>query len=303
MHAVQPAAISISQATEVGTIYRPDEIAALAEAARRHHMIVHVDGARFANALVSLGKTPAEITWKAGVDVLSFGATKNGCVAAEAIVLFRTDKAQELGYRRKRGGHLLSKSRFLAAQLEAYLTDDLWLGNARHANAMARRLAAGWSAASACRPLQPVETNQVFVAFDARVAASLRAAGFLFHDWPALGAGACRLVTSFETSTAAVDALVAAAGHGRGRRQQRRSVAHAGAAHADAALAAAGRRRRRREGAASGRGGRAPRGAMPSSGARNCPVYEPGTRATSSGVPAAITSPPPEPPSGPRSMM
>ena len=211
VHAVQPAAISISQASEVGTVYRPEEIGALGETARRHRMALHVDGARFANALVALGKTPAELTWKAGVDVLSFGATKNGCIAAEAIVLFDADKAQELGYRRKRGGHLLSKSRFLAAQLEGYLTDDLWLGNARHANAMTRRLAEGLERGAGIRPLQSVESNQLFVVFAEPVASALRAAGFLFLDWPALGPGACRLVASFQTSAYEVDALIGAA--------------------------------------------------------------------------------------------
>ena len=213
VHANQPSAISISQATEAGTAYHPEEIAALAEAARRHRMVLHVDGARFANALVTLVKTPAELTWKAGVDVLSFGATKNGCLAAEAIVLFHpsVEKVAELGYRRKRGGHLLSKSRFLAAQLEAYLAHDLWLTNARHANAMARRLAAGLERSLGIRPAEPVEANEVFVALDEGISATLRAAGFHFHDWPALGAGGCRLVTSFNTAADDVDALVATA--------------------------------------------------------------------------------------------
>jgi threonine aldolase len=217
VHATQPAAVSISQTTEIGTVYRPAEIAALAEGARRHRMVLHVDGARFANALVSdAGTTPAELTWRAGVDVLSFGATKNGCLGAEAIVLFHPERdariVEELGYRRKRGGHLLSKGRFLSAQLEAYLTGDLWLGNARHANAMARRLAAGLARALHTAPNQPVESNQVFIALGAAVAAALRAAGFLFHDWPGIGDGGCRLVTCWETTAEEVDALVAAAG-------------------------------------------------------------------------------------------
>jgi threonine aldolase len=213
VHANQPAAISISQATEVGTVYRADEVAALSEAARRHRMILHVDGARFANALVAAGKAPAELTWKVGVDVLSFGATKNGCLAAEAIVLFEpdADRGAQLGFRRKRGGHLISKSRFLAAQLDAYLTDELWLDNARHANAAARRLAAGLERNLGVAPAEPVETNGVFVVLEPRIATALRAAGFLFHDWPTLGPGGCRLVTSFDTTDAAVDAFVAAA--------------------------------------------------------------------------------------------
>ncbi len=160
VHANQPAAISISQATEIGTVYRTEEIGALAEAARRHRMVLHVDGARFANALCSAGKTAAELTWKAGVDVLSFGATKNGCMAAEAVVLFHPERAGDLAYRRKRGGHLISKSRFLAAQLEAYLAGNLWLRNARHANAAARRLASGLERALGVAPAAPVEANE-----------------------------------------------------------------------------------------------------------------------------------------------
>jgi threonine aldolase len=216
VHATQPAAVSISQATELGTVYRPAEITALAEGARRHRMALHVDGARFANALVGGGATPAELSWRAGVDVLSFGATKNGCLGAEAIVLLHPQRdariVEELGYRRKRGGHLLSKGRFLAAQLEAYLARDLWLANARHANAMASRLAAGLQRALDIATGEPVESNQIFIALGAAVATGLRAAGFRFHDWPGLGEGGCRLVTSFETTPAEVDALVSAAG-------------------------------------------------------------------------------------------
>jgi threonine aldolase len=216
VHATQPAVVSISQATELGTVYRPAEIAALAEGARRHRMALHMDGARFANGLVGAATTPAELSWRAGVDVLSFGATKNGGLGAEAIVLFHPQRdariVEELGYRRKRGGHLVSKGRFLSAQLEACLAGDLWLANARHANAMASRLAAGLERALGIAPREPVETNQVFIALGAAVAAGLRAAGFLFHDWPGLGEGGCRLVTSFETTAAEVDALIAAAG-------------------------------------------------------------------------------------------
>ncbi|HEX6243153.1 MAG TPA: low specificity L-threonine aldolase, partial [Polyangiales bacterium] len=214
VHAVQPAAISISQPSEIGTLYRPRELEQLAEVARRHHMALHVDGARFANALVALSTSPAELTWKAGVDVLSFGATKNGAMAAEAVVLFQPERAGELAFRRKRAGHLLSKSRFLAAQLEAYLDDDLWLANARHANSLARELADGFTALGV-RPLGPVETNQVFVQLSALTSATLRARGFQFLDWPTLGAHARRLVTSFETRKADVDALLRALNEAR----------------------------------------------------------------------------------------
>jgi len=212
VHAVQPAAVSLSQATEAGTVYRPDEIAAIAEVARRHRLVVHMDGARFANALVTVGCTPAALTWQAGVDVLSLGATKNGCFAAEAVVLFAPDKAEELGFRRKRAGHLVSKQRLLSAQLEAYLTDDLWLANARHANATAQRLAAHFAAVG-LTPLVPVEANEVFVSVPAPLAAQLRERGFSFYPWSALGPSACRFVTAFDTRPEDVEALGAALRH------------------------------------------------------------------------------------------
>src|SRR5262245_32552627 len=139
----QPAVLSLTQATENGTVYRLDEVRALAEVAHAHGLKVHMDGTRFANALVSLNCAPADASWRAGVDVLSLGATKNGALAAESVIFFDPALAQTMAFRRKRGGHLFSKMRFVSAQLEAYLSDDLWLRNARHANAMARRLADG----------------------------------------------------------------------------------------------------------------------------------------------------------------
>ncbi len=209
VHSVQPAAISITQASECGTIYQPGEVAALAACAKAHKMVLHMDGARFANALVSLGCTPAELTWKAGVDVLSFGATKNGCLAAEAVVLFHPEKAEEMAFRRKRGGHLLSKMRLVSAQLEAYLADDLWLGNARHANAMAQRLAAGLTA-QGCHLFHPVQANELFVRIPRAAAESLQRQGFAFYDWEALGQDAWRLVTAFDTRAEDVEAFLAA---------------------------------------------------------------------------------------------
>jgi len=160
-HHVSAAALSLSQATEAGTIYRASEIRQLAEIAHAHAVAVHVDGARFANALLRTNATPAELTWRAGVDVLSFGATKGGALAAEAVIFFDPARATGMPERRKRGGHLLSKHRFLAAQLDAYLADDLWLDLARHANRMADRLAKGLSAAG-IKPVWPVEANEVF---------------------------------------------------------------------------------------------------------------------------------------------
>jgi threonine aldolase len=207
VHAMQPAAISLTQATEAGTIYQPEEIAAIGEVARAHGLALHMDGARFANALVSLNATPAEITWKAGVDVLSFGATKNGAMAAEALIFFDAGRAEECAFRRKRAGHLLSKMRFLSAQLEAYLADDLWLRNARHANAMASRLADGLASAPGVQLRHPVEANEIFAELPDAAIGALLARGFQFYRWES---NCIRLVTAFSTASADVDAFIAA---------------------------------------------------------------------------------------------
>jgi threonine aldolase len=162
-----------------------------------------MDGARFANAVASLDCAPADLTWRAGVDALSFGATKNGALAAEAVVFFDPQRAASLGYRRKRAGHLLSKQRFVAAQLEAYLAGDLWLRNARHANAMAARLSAGLAALPGTRLLHPVDGNEVFVELGERAIERLAAAGFGFYRWG--DAPVLRLVTAFDTTQEAVE--------------------------------------------------------------------------------------------------
>ena len=216
-HQVVPAAFSFAQASEAGTIYRPDEIAALAAVAREHGMKVHMDGARFANALVRRNASPAEVTWKAGVDVLSFGATKGGALAAEAVVFFAPAEAHHMAERRKRAGHLLSKHRFLALQMRAFLANDCWLRLARHANAMADRLAAGL-AAGGHKPVWPVEANLVFVAVAAVTEARLRASGARYYvrrsdSLPAgLNFGSdhrlIRLVTSFATREDEIDRFV-----------------------------------------------------------------------------------------------
>ena len=205
VHHVQPAALSLTQATEAGTVYRPDEVAALADIAHRHAMGVHMDGARFANALVSLNAAPADLTWRAGVDALSFGATKNGAFAAEAVLLFKPDLARAFAFRRKRAGHLFSKMRFLTAQLDAYLADDHWLANARHANAMARRLADGLGAIGGLALVHPVEANELFVTMPDPTIEGLMKAGFQFYRWDGQ---VCRLVTAFDTQAAHVDAFV-----------------------------------------------------------------------------------------------
>ncbi|MCF8533498.1 MAG: low specificity L-threonine aldolase [Reyranella sp.] len=213
VHHPQPAAVSITQATECGTVYAPEEVAALATSADRHGLKFHMDGARFANALSFVGCTPAELSWKAGVDVLSFGATKNGALAAEAVIFFDSDLAHDFAFRRKRGGHLLSKMRFLSAQFDAYLTDGLWLANARHANAMARRLVAGLTALKGTQLLYPVDANEIFVVLPVRVHDALQAAGAQYHPWTSdrRGERAFRLVTAFNTMSADVDRFLSIA--------------------------------------------------------------------------------------------
>lgn len=210
-HHAQPAAVSLTQASEAGTVYRPDETAAIAEVCRGHGLGLHVDGARFANALAMLGCTPAEASWRAGVDVLSFGATKNGALAAEAVLFFRPDDAAGFRYRRKRAGHLVSKMRFVSAQLDAYLDNGLWLANAAHANAMAARLADGLRGIAAARFNHPVEANELFVSMPPAIREGLAADGFAFYPWAAGGPDCVRLVTAFDTPATAVDAFIASA--------------------------------------------------------------------------------------------
>jgi threonine aldolase len=207
VHTTQPACVSITQATEVGSIYTLDEIAAIGDVCKSSSLGLHMDGSRFANALVSLGCSPAEMTWKAGVDALSFGATKNGVLAAEAIVLFNTSLATEMSYRRKRAGHLSSKMRFLSAQIDAYLTDDLWLRNARKANAAAQRLAQGLEGLGGVEVLGGTEANILFCRLDSAMIDALLKAGFgFYHDrW---GPNVVRFVTSFATTAEDVDHLL-----------------------------------------------------------------------------------------------
>jgi threonine aldolase len=201
VHHPQPAAISITQATELGTCYRPNEIAAISEIAREHGLKLHMDGARFANAIAYLGCSPADATWKAGVDALSFGATKNGALCAEAVVFFNPDDVRDFEYRRKKSGHLLSKMRFVSAQLAAYLKDGRWLATATRANALAQRLSQGLKAIPGVEIAHPVEGNAVFVSMPDTIIARLRASGAVFYDWapPAGGRTLIRLVTSFAT--------------------------------------------------------------------------------------------------------
>jgi threonine aldolase len=214
IHHVKPGAVTLTQATEWGTVYGLQEIAAISQVARQHELPVHMDGARFANALVHLRCSPAEATWKCGVDVLSLGATKNGALGADAVVFFDPAMARDFERRRKRAGHLMSKLRFVSAQLIAYLKNGLWLENARHANAMALRMAEGLKRVVGAKLLHPVEANEVFVALPEETVRSLESQGFDFYRWPlrAAEAGATiRLVTCFATLSADVDEFVAAA--------------------------------------------------------------------------------------------
>lgn len=213
-HAGQPVSVSITQATEIGTIYSLDQIEAITTVAHAHDLPVHMDGARFANALVTLGATPAEMTWKRGIDVVSFGGTKNGCWCAEAVVFMKPEQVRDFPYLRKRAGQLFSKSRFVAAQFEAYFEGDLWLDTARHANAMATRLAEAISASSNARLGWAVEANEVFPIMPTETIERLKQAGAVFHSWQTprrmaseIGTheSLARLVTSFATTSDEVD--------------------------------------------------------------------------------------------------
>lgn len=217
VHAGQPMAVSITQATEIGTVYSPDQIRAISRIAKARDLPLHMDGARFANALVALGLKAGEMTADLGVDIVSFGGTKNGCWCAEALVFMNPDMARDLPFIRKRAAQLFSKSRFIAAQFEAYFKDGLWLELAAHSNAMARRLQYGIAASARARTLWDGPANEVFAVIGKTKAAALRDKGALFHDWPMprayrdeLGGDETliRLVTSFATSADDVDRFI-----------------------------------------------------------------------------------------------
>ncbi len=214
-HGAKPTAVSISNVTELGTVYSVKEIAAIAAVARANRMKLHMDGARFANALVGLGCTPAEMTWKAGVDVLSFGGTKNGGMIIEAVVFFDTGLAEDFLYRRKRAGQLLSKGRFLSAQMLAYLEDGLWLDNAKVANELAQRLSEGIKQLRGVAVSQMTQANEVFAVMPKKLYQALTDKGAHFYEWPVDGLGAdethVRFVLSFATLRADVDRFIALA--------------------------------------------------------------------------------------------
>ncbi|MEM6616449.1 MAG: low specificity L-threonine aldolase [Pseudomonadota bacterium] len=183
-HSIQPRVLSLTQATEAGRVYTVDEVSALAEVAHERGLSVQMDGARFGNAVAWLDCAPADITWRAGVDVLSFGATKNGCLAAEAIIIFDRVKADEVRFRRKRGGHLWSKARFLAAQFDAYLANDNWLKWAGEANARASELSTGLSLLNSVEIAWPTEANEVFAIMPKELKTRFEDAGGAFYAWP-----------------------------------------------------------------------------------------------------------------------
>jgi threonine aldolase len=218
-HRGQPTALSITQITEFGAVYQPDEIAALAEVARSRALALHMDGARFANAVAALGVAPADLTWRAGVDVLSFGGTKNGCIAAEAVVFFTPSHARDAGFIRQRAGHGFSKNWFIAAQFDAYLKDDHWLELAGHANAMGARLASALARSPHTRLAFEPEANEVFVHLTRKADEALREVGASYYPSAPAGAGLAgrpddddvlvRLVTSWQTRQEEIDRFIA----------------------------------------------------------------------------------------------
>ncbi len=211
IHGVQRGALSITNVTEAGTVYTAAEVAALTAIARAHNIPSHLDGARFANALVATGATAAEMTWKAGVDLVSFGGTKNGCLGVEAVVIFDPALDWEFQLRRKRAGHLSSKNRFLAAQMLGYLEDDLWLKLATHANAMGARLAQGLAGIAHVSQRHPVQANMMFPEWAAGTHERLKAAGAVYYSFPAPeGREGARLVTSWSTMPEDINCFLAA---------------------------------------------------------------------------------------------
>lgn len=221
VHAGQPVAVSITNLNEFGQGYTPEEVHAIAETAHAHGLKLHMDGARFANIVAHLGCTPADLTWKAGVDVLTLGGSKNGCWAAEAVVFFDPADAADAEFLRKRSGHLLSKGRFIGAQMAEYLAADLWLRLARNANAAAARLADGLAENGHARLIAPPMGNEVFAIWERGRGERMRNAGVQFHTWPdaELAPGQrpgdneelVRLVTAFNTTFDDVDRFLTAA--------------------------------------------------------------------------------------------
>ena len=206
VHTLQPKALALSQATELGTAYRPDELRELCQLAHDHGLKVQMDGARFANSVAFLDCHPGDVTWRAGVDVMSFGATKNGALAAEAVVFFDKALVGDFELRRKQSGHLLSKSRFVSAQLLAYVESGAWLRNARRTNELAQKI----GRAANGLLMHPVEANEIFLALGTERKQTLRQAGFEFYDWGPASTGETRFVVSWDQRDEDVSALCAA---------------------------------------------------------------------------------------------
>ena len=208
VHSVQPSVIALSNLTELGARFSADEVSAFGVLAKSKNMKLFMDGARFANALAAGKESPADLTWRAGVDVLSFGATKNGAIAAEALVFFNPEDAALAPYHRKRSGHLWSKHRFLAAQFDAYLHNDLWLDLAAHANQAMSYLMSELQTSPSVTVVSGGDGNELFVSMDDSLAEALHAKGHVFYPWPSLP-NAFRLVTSFVTEQQEVDEFIA----------------------------------------------------------------------------------------------
>ncbi|MGB1254452.1 MAG: threonine aldolase family protein [Thiolinea sp.] len=210
VHSAQPATLSLTQSCETGVVYTLDEIRTLCTVAHDHGLKVHMDGARFANGLVSLGCTPAAMSWQAGVDVLSFGGTKNGCLAAEAVIFFRPELVGAFPFLHKRSGHLLSKMRFISAQLEAYISDDVWLRNARHANAMAAKLSAGLADTEGVDLAFPTQSNEVFANMSPTMIEQLAAMGFSVTEGELDETAPPRFVTAWNTEPEEIEVFLTA---------------------------------------------------------------------------------------------
>ena len=207
VHHTQPSSVSITQLCETGEAYELDEVKKISEIAHNHKLNMHMDGARFANALVSLDCSPAEMTWKSGIDVLSFGATKNGCLAAEAIIFFKPELVGNLPFLMKRAGHLLSKMSFVSAQLDAYITNEVWLRNAKHANAMGKKLSQGLNQHKNIELAYPTDANEIFVKIPKDIIDQLNSEGYTINDdeWDGK---AVRLVTAWNTSLSDIETFL-----------------------------------------------------------------------------------------------
>jgi len=207
VHHTQPSSVSITQVCETGEVYELDEIKKIADVAHKHKLNMHMDGARFANALVALNYTPAEMTWKSGIDVLSFGATKNGCIAAEAIIFFKPELVGNISFLMKRAGHLLSKMRFVSAQLDAYISNDVWLKNAKQANKMGKKLSDGLVKHNSIKLAYPTQANEVFAKFPREMIEHLNSLGYKMNE-DELDGQAVRLVAAWNTLNSDVESFL-----------------------------------------------------------------------------------------------